>query len=63
MMDKQKKKKYTEEEGEEREMLRFGWMRGWGDRGGVGSETVLSPSDRREKPVAGFQRGSRVSRE
>lgn len=65
VMDKQKgKKKKTEGrgDGEEREMLRFGWMRGGKDLG-VGNETIFSPSDGRKKAVAGFQRGSRVRSE
>lgn len=57
-MDKQKKKT-RRGGGEEREMLRFVWMRGWKDLG-VGNETIFYPSDGRKKPVAGFQRGSRV---
>lgn len=45
-----------------REMLRSGWMRGWKDLG-VGNKTIFSPLDGRKKPVAGFQRGSRVRSE
>lgn len=45
-----------------REMLRFGWMRGREDLG-VGNETIFFPSDGGKKPVAGFQRGSRVRSE
>ena len=64
VMDKQKGKKNRREGGwrREREMLRFGWMRGGKDLG-VGNETIFSPSDGRKKPVAGFQRGSRVRSE
>lgn len=58
VMDKQKEKKRERGRGGEREMLRFGWMRGWKDLG-VGNETIFSPSDGRKKPVAGFQRGSK----
>lgn len=45
-----------------REMLRFEPMRGWRDLE-VGNETTFFPSDGRKKPVAGFQRGSRVRSE
>ena len=63
-INKQKGKKNRREGGwrREREMLRFGWMRGGKDLG-VGNETIFSPSDGRKKPVAGFQRGSRVRSE
>lgn len=61
-MEKQKEKKKRRGDGEEREMFRFGWMRGWKDLG-VGNETIFSPSDGRKKPMAGFQRGSRVRSE
>ena len=48
VMDNQKEKKTDGRgNGEERKMLRFGWMRGWKDLG-VGNETIFSPSDGRK---------------